>query len=95
MVDVVAALPAQAAALAGDSVGAAVAIAARVGGPVGEALAAAARSSFVDALGVAAVVAAGVTFATAVFVARTMPSTTVVEEAAAAGALATAPGAGR
>jgi len=94
MTDVVVALPAQAAALAGDSVGAAVAIAARIGGPAGEALAAAARGSFVDALGIAAVVAAGVTFATAVLVARTMPSSTVAGEAAAAGALATAPGAG-
>jgi EmrB/QacA subfamily drug resistance transporter len=94
MIDVVAVLPAQAATLAGDSVGAAVAIGARIGGPAGEALAAAARGSFVDALGVAAVVAAGVTFATAVFVARTMPATTIAEEAAASRALASASGVG-
>jgi EmrB/QacA subfamily drug resistance transporter len=94
MVEVVVALPAQAAALAGDSVGAAVAIATQVGGPAGQALAAAARGSFVDALGIAAVVAAAVTFATSVLVARTMPSTTVAEEPAASGPLAAATGGG-
>jgi EmrB/QacA subfamily drug resistance transporter len=66
-------LPTQAAQAAGDSVGAAVAIAGQVGGPVGEALATAARSSFVDALGLGALVAAGVAFATALLVVRAMP----------------------
>jgi EmrB/QacA subfamily drug resistance transporter len=74
MADVVAPLPAAAAAAAGDSVGAAVAIAGRLGGAAGEALAAAARGSFVDALNVAAVVAAGVALATAVFAFRAMPA---------------------
>jgi hypothetical protein len=66
-------LPAEASAAAGDSVGAAVAIGMQLGGPGGEALATAARAGFVDALGVAAVVAAGVALVTAAFVARAMP----------------------
>ena len=66
-------LPAPAADAAGDSVGAAVAIAGQMGGP-GEALAAAARAGFADALGVAAVVAASVAVLTAVFVFRAMPA---------------------
>jgi len=75
MVGAVGGLPAQAAAAAGDSVGAAVAIAARIGGAAGDALEAVARSSFVDALGVAVVVAAAVAAATAVIVSRAMPAT--------------------
>ncbi len=66
-------LPDAAAAAVRDSVGAAVAIAARVGGAGGDALASVARSSFVDALHVAVVVAAVVTIGTAIFVARAMP----------------------
>jgi hypothetical protein len=66
-------LPAEASAAAGDSVGAAVAIGSQLGGPGGEALASAARTGFVDALGVAAVVAAAVALVTAAFVARAMP----------------------
>ena len=81
MVDVVAGLPAQAADLAGDSVGAAVLIAQQLGGAAGEALATAARASFVDALGVAAVVAAVVAATTAVLVARTMPAHAVDPDA--------------
>ena len=74
MTDAVAALPSTAAVAAHDSVGAAVAIANQVGGPASQALAGAARAGFVDALGAAAVLAAGVAVLTAVFVARVMPA---------------------
>jgi EmrB/QacA subfamily drug resistance transporter len=74
MADAVSGLPAQAAAAAGDSVGAAVAIASRLGGPAGEALVGVARSSFVNALGTAAVVAAVVAVLTAILVVRLMPA---------------------
>ncbi len=73
MAETVAALPAQASP-AGDSVGAAIAIARQVGGAGGEALASIARASFVDGLGAAAVVGAVVAVLTAVFVARAMPA---------------------
>jgi EmrB/QacA subfamily drug resistance transporter len=72
--DALAGLPAAAADAAGDSVGAAVAIANQVGGAAGAALADVARASFVDALGVAAVVAAGITVATALLIVRAMPA---------------------
>jgi EmrB/QacA subfamily drug resistance transporter len=81
MVDVVAALPGEAAARAGDSVGAAVAIAQRIGGTAGEALAAAARVSFVDALAIAAVVAAVVAASTAILVGRSMPAQAIEADA--------------
>ena len=74
MADALAGLPAAAADAAGDSVGAAVAIAGRVGGPVGDALAATARAGFVDALGLAAVVAAVIAVGTAILIGRTMPA---------------------
>jgi EmrB/QacA subfamily drug resistance transporter len=74
MAGAVSGLPAQAAAAAGDSVGAAVAIAGRLGGPAGQALAGVARSSFVEALATAAIVAAAVAVLTAVFVVRAMPA---------------------
>jgi EmrB/QacA subfamily drug resistance transporter len=74
MADVVAGLPAGAAEAAGDSVGAAVAIGTRLGGPAGDALAAAARTSFVEALGPAAVVAAVIALVTAGLVLRLMPA---------------------
>ena len=74
MADAVAGLPGEAAGAAQDSVGAAVAIAGRIGGTAGDVLAATARASFVDALGLAAVVAAAVALATAAFVARAMPA---------------------
>jgi EmrB/QacA subfamily drug resistance transporter len=83
MTDVVAGLPAPAADAARDSVGAAVAIASQVGGAIGEALAAVARTSFVDALGIAAIVAAGVAVFTAFFVARSMPADAALMEASA------------
>jgi EmrB/QacA subfamily drug resistance transporter len=73
MTEAVAGLPAQAAAAASDSVGAAVAIGARLG-PAGQSLVGVARSSFVESLGTAAIVAAGVAIATAIFVVRTMPA---------------------
>ena len=95
--DAITGLPGPAADAAGDSVGAAVAIAGQVGGPGGQALAAAARAGFTDALGVAAVVAASVAVLTAIFVFRAMPArptepeaTSALQATAAAGALATA-----
>jgi EmrB/QacA subfamily drug resistance transporter len=74
MGDALAGLPATAAQAAGDSVGAAVAVAARVGGPAGDTLASVARAAFVDALGLAAVVAAAIAIGTAVLIGRTMPA---------------------
>ncbi len=95
--DAVTGLPGAAADAAGDSVGAAVAIAGQVGGAGGEALAAAARAGFTDALGFAAVVAASVVVLTAIFVFRAMPArpmepeaTPALEAAQGRGALATA-----
>ncbi len=73
MADAVAKLPPQVAGPAGDSVGAALAIAAQLPGAAGEALAAAARTGFVDALSAGAVVAAAVIVVGAVLVARFMP----------------------
>jgi EmrB/QacA subfamily drug resistance transporter len=67
-------LPPQAESASRDSVGAAVAIAAQLGGAAGDALAGAARSAFVDGLGAAAVVAAVVAALTSVYVTRRMPA---------------------
>jgi len=74
MDDAVAGLPVQAAGPAADNVGAAVAIAARVGGANGVALAGAARGAFVDSLSVTALVAAGVAVVGAVMVTRFLPA---------------------
>ncbi|MDQ3656549.1 MAG: MFS transporter, partial [Chloroflexota bacterium] len=63
-------LPEPAGEAARDSVGAALQVASQVGGAPGEALAAAARSGFVDAMGIAALVAAGVALIGAALVAR-------------------------
>jgi EmrB/QacA subfamily drug resistance transporter len=82
--DAITGLPGPAAAAAGDSVGAAVAIAGQVGGPGGQALAAAARAGFTDALGVAGVVAASVAVLTAIFVFRAMPARPTEPEATSA-----------
>ncbi|HEX7347408.1 MAG TPA: DHA2 family efflux MFS transporter permease subunit [Candidatus Limnocylindrales bacterium] len=71
--DALTGLPPAAADAAGDSVGAAVAIAAQLEA-AGEALAATAKVAFVDGLGAAAIVAAIVAVATAVFVVRVMPA---------------------
>ena len=67
-------LPAPAAEPARDSVGAALAVAERLGGPAAEALAAAARQSFVDALGIAVLVSAGVLLLATAAVARLLPA---------------------
>jgi EmrB/QacA subfamily drug resistance transporter len=72
--DALTGLPPQAADAAGDSVGAAVAIGARIGGPAGDALATSARVAFVDGLGLAAVVAAIVALGTSIYVLRRMPA---------------------
>ena len=97
MVDVVAGLPAQAARAVGDSVGAAVAIGSRLGGPAGDALTVAARASFVDALMPAAIVAAAIALATAAVVVRAMPPRAALEPVAfeSAPVSATADEAGR
>jgi EmrB/QacA subfamily drug resistance transporter len=87
MAEVVAGLPAPAAAAAGDSVGAAVAIAGRLGGVAGDGLAVVARSSFVDALAIAALVAAGVALGTAIVVAQIMPRSIPVRESIDGGAV--------
>lgn len=71
----VADLPAQAAGPAGDSVGGALAVAARLGGPAGEALATAGRAAFVDAFGAGALIAGGFALVGAALVARYLPST--------------------
>ena len=71
--DALTGLPPQAASAARDSVGAAVAIAAQVGGATGDALAGAARAAFVDGLGASAAVAAAVAVVTSVYVTRRMP----------------------
>jgi DHA2 family multidrug resistance protein-like MFS transporter len=73
MADAVQQLPPQLAGPAGDSVGAAIAIANSVGGAAGQALAGVARSGFVDALSAGAIVAACVVTVGAVLVARFMP----------------------
>ena len=74
MEDAVASLPPQAAGPAGDSVGGALAVAAKLGGPAGEALATAGRASFVDAFGIGALIAAGFALVGAALVARYLPS---------------------
>jgi EmrB/QacA subfamily drug resistance transporter len=85
MTDVVGGLPGPAAEAARDSVGAAVAIAGQIGGVAGDALTSVARLAFVDALGLAALVAAGVVLATAAFVARAMPREVLAQGAIHAG----------
>jgi MFS transporter, DHA2 family, multidrug resistance protein len=95
MADVVAGLPAPAAQAAGDSVGAAVAIGSQIGGAAGDLLVTSARTSFVDALGPAAVVAAAIALLTAILVVRGMPARATFERAAVtAEAAAAAPGTG-
>jgi EmrB/QacA subfamily drug resistance transporter len=67
-------LPGSAAGVASNSVGAALGIAGGVGGEPGAHLAAAARAAFVDAMGVALLVGAGIALCAAALVARFMPS---------------------
>lgn len=69
-----AALPPAAAEAAGNSVGAANGIAGALPGPAGAALEAAASSAFLDGLGIAVLVGAGVVLAAAIVVARFLPS---------------------
>ncbi len=73
MTGATAGLPPQAAGPAGDSVGAALAVSAQLGGETGTLLISAARSAFVDAMGIAALLAAAVAFAGALLVRRFMP----------------------
>ena len=70
----VTALPAEAAAAAKDSVGAALQIAASLPGDSGEALSAAAAEAFTDAFGLAILIGAAVTLLGALVVARVMPA---------------------
>ena len=72
--DATAGLPSQAADPAQDSVGAALAVAGQVGGAAGETLATAARGAFVDVMGLAALLAAGVVLVGAVVIARWLPA---------------------
>jgi len=67
-------LPPEATEVASDSVGAALAVAAQVGGPAGEALAAAARTAFIDAMGTATVIAAGIAFLGALLALAFLPA---------------------
>lgn len=66
-------LPEPAADAARDTVGAALQVAAQVGGPAGDALAMAAKSSFLDAMGLAAIFAAVIAMLGAAMVARWLP----------------------
>lgn len=68
------ALPPEAAHAASDSVGVALGVAARIGGPEGQALAAAARSAFVDAMGTTALVASGFAMAGALVALLFLPA---------------------
>jgi EmrB/QacA subfamily drug resistance transporter len=74
MTDATAGLPSQAAGPAGDSVGAALAVSAQLGGEAGNVLTAAAQGAFVDAMGIAALIAAGVALVGALLVRRFMPA---------------------
>ncbi len=74
MTDAVAGLPGEAAEAAGNSVGAAIAVAGQLPAAAGELLTAAARQGFVDAMGVAIWIAIGVALTGAVLVARFMPA---------------------
>ena len=93
MAGVVAALPPQVAGPAGDSVGAAMAIAERLSGPAGQVLATAARTGFTDALTTGAIVAAAVIVVGALLVAAFMPPRPLpVDDGAATAGRATATG---
>lgn len=80
MSDAVTNLPPQAAEPAGDSVGAALRIAADVGGPQGAALASAANDAFMDAFGIAAVIAAGLLLVGSFLVRRYLPAEDPTEQ---------------
>jgi hypothetical protein len=74
MAPVAATLPADAAALARDSIGGAIAVAQQVGGSAGEAITAAARSAFVEGMGLAALIGAAVAVGGAVVAALWLPA---------------------
>jgi len=74
MEDATANLPAPAASAAGDSVGAAAQVAARLGGPEGAALISSARTAFVDGMSTSLLVAAGFALTGALFAAIFLPS---------------------
>lgn len=74
MDDITVRLPPQAAEPSGDSVGGALRVASQVGGPDGAALADSARGAFIDAFGIAALIAAGVLVIGSLVVARYLPS---------------------
>ena len=78
-------VPPAIAAVATKSVGAAVQIGDQMGGPAGAAIARAARSAFVDAMGIALLVGAGVTLVASVLVGRYMPSKVTDEGLAGTG----------
>jgi EmrB/QacA subfamily drug resistance transporter len=80
----VASLPPDAAEAAGDTVGGALAVAARMDGPGAAGLVDAAKTSFVDAFGVAGLIAAGLVLAGSVLVRRYLPAShgPLAEEAA-------------
>ena len=67
-------LPPEAAEAASDSVGAALAVAAQLGGPAGDALAAAARGAFIDAMSTATIIAAGIAFLGALLALAFLPA---------------------
>jgi Na+/melibiose symporter-like transporter len=73
MATITAALPSQAAEAARDSVGAAIAVGDKIGGPQGEALVSSARAEFVNAMGYAFIAAAGVALVGSMLVLKFMP----------------------
>lgn len=79
-----AALPSGMAASARDSVGAAIAIGSKTGGPQGEALAATARAEFVSAMGIAFIAAAAVALVGSLMVLKFMPARHLGSQEAAA-----------
>jgi Na+/melibiose symporter-like transporter len=83
-VDFVAKLPPQFAGPAGDSIGAAIAIAGKLGGASGQALVGAARTAFTDALAAGAIVAAGVIVFGAALVALFMPARPLTRDGSSA-----------
>jgi hypothetical protein len=84
---VVAALPADAAEAAGDSVGAAHQVGAELGGPSGAELIATANQAFVDAMSTTAGIAAAVAVVGALIAAALLPSRARTEPSLPAGAL--------
>jgi DHA2 family multidrug resistance protein-like MFS transporter len=80
MADAAAHLPANLAGVAGNSIGAAMGIAAQLPGQAGAALVDAARQAFVDAMGLAVFIGAGAALIGAFLVARYMPAQHLPEE---------------